>query len=183
MKTLTFISVFSIFISMVALGQEVGQPISVTKKDNYKSWYKLTSPKEKLVGLTIAVTDTSTIVAPSDFDDTKLIKYSINDYRILPYQRIITVKAQITNRAEWTPLFIVVFTSLGAGLGALIGKAFTSGGFEEAGIQIGACTGAASGIIIGYLIGTAKITIPINGSKDSFTKEKQRLEKYSVEKF
>lgn len=159
-KTLTVIIVFAIYISIDASGQEFDQLISVSKKVNYKSWYKLTSPKEKLTGLTIAVTDTSTIVAQSDYDDPKFIKYSFNDHRILPYQRIITFKARKANRAEWTPLFIVAFSSLGAGLGALIGKALTSDGFEKAGIHIGACTGAASGIIIGSLMELRKLLYP-----------------------
>jgi len=177
MKTLTVIIVCAIFISIDVSGQKYGQD---THTGKYKTFYKLTSPKEKLEGLTFSITDTSAIMVESFYYSPSFTNYTHYPYKVIPYQRIMTFKAQKKNR---TALSVLVCTILGTGGGILIGVAVAEDSFDSVGVSIGAAAGAVSGIVVGAVIGMTKIVIPINGSKDTFAKEKQRLEKYSVENY
>ena len=103
--------------------------------------------------------------------------YTHYHYKVIPCQRIKTFKAQKKNK---TALSVLVCTILGTGGGILIGVAVAEDSFDSVGVSIGAVAGAVSGVVDGAVIGMTKIVIPINGSKDTFAKEKQRLEKYSV---
>ena len=174
MKTLIIIIAIAFFVSIYAKAQEAVQLLFTAK---YKTFYNLTSPKERLKGTTLWITDTTAIMIKSYIYNPTLTNYN---YKIIPYQRIKTFKAQRMNKSKNS---LIVCTLLGALGGTLIGIALAEDYLDGVGAGIGFAAGTVSGIVVGALIGMTKVVIPINGSKDAFAKEKHRLEKYSVGNF
>jgi hypothetical protein len=120
-------------------------------------------------------------MAESFYYSPSFTNYTHYPYKVIPYQRIKTFKAQKRNKMA---LSVLVCTILGTGGGILIGYAVADdSNVASVGAPLGAVAGAVSGMAVGVAIGLTKIVIPINGSKDTFAKEKQRLEKYSVESY
>jgi hypothetical protein len=174
MKTLFIFFSFSLIFLIEGIAQN-----NEFKRGKYKTWYKLSSPSCKEKGITFSVKDSSLILVRTMYYKPNT-NYTDYDYMEIPYQRIQTFKAQ-----KYGSMLIgaTLGTLAGAGLGALFGYAVAPE--DDDGLVIGVFSflGGALGLSIGAAIGSAKTIIPINGNRETFAKEKSRLENYSAKKF
>ena len=177
MKKLLLIA--SMFFSFQFLLQS--QEDTLQKSDIYRTWIKLETGA-KLDGALYQTKDSSFLYATSHFKKDLLAGkcqiYEIN------YNKIAYILTRHTNHVGKG----VLYGALGGLLtGAIIGYVSHNKDVWAPPVLYSAETEAAvtgtlgmlSGVVIGAIIGSIRIKIPINGNIDNFNKNKERFKKYS----
>jgi hypothetical protein len=163
--------------------QEIIKPDSLftLEKAKYKTWISIYSSSDALKGTLCEIKDSSILIAghslayPSS-DISEMINLHIND--------IETIKVR---RSGKIGLGCLIGAAAGLATGLTIGLIHGDDP-EDYLIRFSAADYAliygiscmVGGAGIGAAIGSLKIKIPINGSMDTFNKEKSRLRKYSI---
>jgi len=173
MKTIVVIIII-VFYCGITYGQD-----SVVKKKIYKTWLSLENDT-KLKGILYQVTDSSLIVSKSLVVSGRLSQsLNLEEIHFRDINFIYTKKKNATGNGAL----------IGAGAGLLLGVVIglssgdDSGGFisfsaEEKAMMTGSAL-AILGAGLGALVGSVKMTIPINGNHTKFNLNKGKLKAYS----
>jgi hypothetical protein len=162
----------------IGINSSVAQ--SIGKKAIYRTWIELSNSYKESTGLLYQVMDSSIIMTKSlmrkTYNNNKVGKINID------YLQIESIKVRRKGRVGKGML---IGTAVGFGLGALIGSLSEddTDGFikftKKDKIWINSIGLGTTGLIIGSIVGSVKIKIPIYGSKMIFQQEKEKLRKYS----
>jgi len=152
------------------------------RKFIYKTWISLINRQNTIKGVLYEVNDSSVFVSNS------LLKkdYSIGKYNVtkISFSNIDLVKTRMKNSG-------VIGASIGAITGFVVGRSIglklgddTPGwglrfSAKEKALWYGIPM-AIGGTVLGGLVGSIRIRIPINGSMDKFNRNKSRLKKYTI---
>lgn len=178
MKKLLLSLVIFLSIPFLSVAQEDSLPVV------YRTWITVNNNLQRIEGILYGIKDSSIFITNS-FSRTDCLSGNFSGTTI-GYNFINNVKVRRNNS-------VIVGSFLGAavgfGTGAIIGASqgddppcqyiciFQMTAGEKALFNGTLCT--IPGAIIGALIGGIKIKIPINGSIQTFNKNKERLRKYS----
>ena len=75
---------------------------------------------------------------------------------------------------------LLLGTGIGLAWGALMGAGGASGAWFDPPLWLEAVTGGAIGAVTGLIIGSFKVSIPINGSMDMYHRKMKKLDKYKI---
>ena len=145
---------------------------SVLQKDiEYKSWVKTMDGTQNQKGFLAELKDSSIVFGSQQ----KLEDIAISNMKQINFRK----KNAIGKSMGYGAL-------IGFGLGAVIGLASgdDKGGFisftaEEKALAAGIFL-TIPGAIIGALVGSAKVKIPINGKMDQYERQRMKIQKYSL---
>ena len=157
---------------------------TIKKNKIYKTWVTLNSEPFKVKGFLYEVNDSSISVV--DFGMMK--EYSTDRFQVANLH-INDIEKIKTRRNNSIGRGILIGAATGFVVGGLIGlfdgddpagtlMAWTAG---EKAIMAGG-TLSIGGAVIGGLIGLLKVRIPIDGSMNKFNRNRNKLNKYSIEK-
>ena len=162
---------------------------TIQKNKIYRTWVSLNSEPFKIKGVLYEIKDSSILVSNS-----VLIKdYSTDRFRVanLYINEIETIKIRRNNNIGKG---VLIGAITGFAVGGLIGlmsgddPPCPSGSWfcfrfsaEEKALMAGVPL-AVSGAGIGALFGSIKVKIPINGSINSYNRNKNKLREYSIKK-
>lgn len=162
---------------------------TIQKIKIYRTWVSLNSEPFKIKGVLYEIKDSSILVSSS----VVIQDYSIDRFEVanLHINNIETIK---TRRKNNIGKGVLIGAVSGFVLGGLIGlisgddPPCTSGSLicfrftaEEKALGTGVPL-AVGGAGIGSLIGSIKVKIPINGSINSYNRNKNKLREYSIKK-
>jgi hypothetical protein len=171
--------VLGFFITNLTICNNVGAQ-SASTKAKHRIWVNQTGVGDKYKGFLYMVKDSSIYMSPFlKNDDSALMG---NNYQKIDYQQIDIIKIR---RKGKVGRGMLIGSLLGFSIGSFIGLMseddteglirFTKNEkFWISSISLG-----THGMIIGAIIGSAKIKIPINGRKKRFIEEREKLRKYS----
>ncbi len=165
-----------IMISLTATGL-YAQDAS-TRPKIYRTWIYLNSGF--VINGSLYQVNDSSIVVSSSF---RVQDYLDNRYEIfeLPINNIETIKIR-RNKSVGTGLWLGAIS--GFTIGFVVGHSTAENSFfsgSEVGFILGT-PGAVAGAVLGAIVGSLKTNISIDGSIDTFNKNKERLKKYSIRK-
>jgi len=174
MKTIFLIAV----IFLYSIHSSRAQTNSIAPKKIYKTWIKTSEGPQKIKGVLFEIRDSSIMVSNS----LKKRDYYHGNFNVskVDVQMMDVVKIK---RAGSGDRATVIGMLSGFAAGGLIGyfvTQFPDGSFNPGGNMLFAawCTGL--GTIIGAVVGSVKIRIPIDGSQEKFDLNKSRLNEYSI---
>jgi len=160
---------------------------TVQKITIYRTWVSLKSEPFKTKGVLYEIKDSSILVSNS----VMIKDYSTDRFKVanLYITEIETIKTRINNNIGKG---VLIGAITGFAVGGLIGLISgddppCTGWFcwryeaEEKALMAGAGL-AVVGVGMGALIGSIKVEIPINGSIDSYNRNKNKLREYSIKK-
>ncbi len=152
---------------------------STEKRPMYRTWVELSNSEEKPTGLLYQVLDTSVIISENmiraDYNNKEIGQINID------YLQIKTIKVRRKGRVG-RGMLIGAFA--GAAFGVFLGSISQDdnsyiGFSREEKMWLNGIGLGTTGMILGAIIGSAKIKIPIYGSKKVFQQEKEKLKMYS----
>lgn len=156
-----------------------GQNIIPIRTLDYRAWITLTDSQDEFRGMFKEVKDSSVTLAKPV--NSSSMYY--NDYpKEIPVERIKNIRLRKYGRVGKG--FGIGFLS-GFAAGFIIGAASGDGNYisaESQGLMLGIPIALLGGGI-GAAIGSAKITIPINGDMNVFKSSKKELRQYTKRKF
>lgn len=177
MKSIKVIVLIALCCLKTLSAQESAQKIKV-----YRTWVSLNNEPFKIKGVLYELKDSSILVSSSlviqDFRDLKLDVIDLKTHNI---ETIKIRRHKSIRKGAW------IGVATGFVLGGIIGASL-----EEPCNQDDLCfnllpgmyasIGMAGGAAIGAVIGSFKLTIPINGSINSYNSHKSKLREYSIKK-
>jgi hypothetical protein len=194
MKNLILIGMFICSIPFLSSAQEDTLPRSKI----YRTWVLVSSSPESIKGTLYQVADSSVLVAnslnKSRISRNELNAGSLNLSEINYNDMNVVMVRHHSSVARGMLSFALAGASVGALIGALVyvppppydpsnpsfGLIINFSQAQTAGI--GAVTGSIIGAGVGTLVGSVRISIPINRNFDSFNTNRERLMKYSYKK-
>ena len=164
-------------ISLMPLKVSFAQFVNHKKTRAYKTWVSLNESPYKITGWLYAIEDSSILLSKQFNVHDKIIELS--DFSNIYYHDIYKIR---TRRKGKLGRSILIGTLTGFTIGLVyalaVGEDYNAG--TNAMIVIAGGTFAIVGAGIGAIIGSVKVKIPINGSKDHFNRNKRKLENYSI---
>jgi hypothetical protein len=178
MKSINVIALIALSCLNSLSAQEPTQKIKI-----YRTWVSLNSEPFKIKGVLYELKDSSIVVSSSlviqDYRDLKL------DVKDLNIHYIETIKIRRHNSIRRGALIGV---ATGFVLGGIIGSSLEEPCkpgelcFPYYASGVYGSIGMAGGAAIGAVIGSFKLTIPINGSINSYNRHENKLREYSIKK-
>ena len=143
----------------------------------YRTWISLDNVPYEIKGSLYQISDSAVFVSSA----VKIRHYAANRYEIteLHYNTINTIKIRRSGSVRRGALLGAIS---GFAAGFLIGNITTSEDWitgPEVGVIIGVPS-ALAGAGLGAILGSSKITIPINGKTNSFNQNKNKLREYAI---
>ncbi len=163
--------------------QDTIQNIKIQPKCIYATWISLNNEPFKINGVLYEIKDSSILVSSTiffkDYSKGRMVNLHINN--------IETIKIRRIDRAGKGVLIgAITGFAVGGSIGIISGDdpptqhllRFSAG---QKALMYG-CPLAFGGAVIGGLIGSIKIKIPINGSVNNYNRNKNQLIEYSIKK-
>lgn len=170
--------VFSIvvFLIICALHETKAQDIN-NRNNNYSAWITLIDEPYSVQGTLYALNDSSLLVS----DYIIFSEYIIDDSPTIELE-IINIELIETRKRNRVGKGVILGAASGFAVGGLIGLARGDDADYSAGHNAirGGVSLAIPGALIGLLVGSAKVIIPIEGSLFNYNKQKKKLQKYST---
>lgn len=148
------------------------------KMEIYRTWISLNNEPKVIRGSLYQVSDNAVVVSSA----VKNRHYSANRYEItkLHYYTIETIQIRQSGTVRRGARLGAI---AGFTVGFLIGNITTGSGDFFTGPTVGVILGVPSAIAgagVGAIIGSSKITIPINGNTNNFNQNKNKLREYAI---
>ncbi len=189
-KTLNFISVILVLLFNSSYAQDEFHKIDALKYQNeetYKTWISIINNPIKVKGILFEIRDSSIIVNRNlnilIEDDIYLpVQENLSDFTDIPITDIDVIKVRREGKIGKSMLIGTISGFVVGGLIGLIAGDDWYMNAEGKAIIVG-LPFAVAGAGIGSLVGSAKITIPINGSIMKYNRNKNKLKRYSAKKY
>ncbi len=156
---------------------------TIKKNKVYRTWITMNSEPFKVKGFLYEINDSSISVANSKIiKEYSTVRFQVAKLHIIDIEKIKTRRNNSIGRGIW--IGAVTGFVVGGIIGLVDGDdpagflAMTAG---EKAIKAGVAL-SIGGAVIGGLIGTIKIRIPIDGSMNNYNRNKNKLNKYSIKK-
>ena len=161
--------------------QSIAAQNTIKRNITYKAWLTLSAPPYKAKGLLYQIQDSSiALINSQNFKD-----YTSGNFQMegILYYNVEIIRLRKYNKIGNTTL---IGAASGLVLGVMIGlisgddpPGIVSFSAERKALSAGAAL-AVVGAGVGAIIGSIKIKIPINGSKDKYEQNRKRLKKYAL---
>ena len=173
MRTTILLAVIFIFL----VGSSAAQQDTIWKKKLYKTWLKLNKERVEQKGVLYEIQDSSVLLSDAKHNADYLDgKYKVSKVDVSSIENI---RIRRVRRVENASLIGFLTGFVAGGLTAAIIAASTSTNAAGAIVMLGAWT-AGLGAAVGAVIGSVKISIPINGSQAMFDKNRKKLRTYAI---